>query len=119
MARNRWLSVRLDPEDSEAVRREARALHLTDSAYVRLLIQRGRDRMFLQHLANELKDLQAPEMREALYLVLSATAETKALVRASTIKTLGVEAVRHEQNQVVPGVQNWRLKLKVPDRTGP
>ena len=59
--RNRPLTVRLEAKEFEALSREARAMHLTDSAYVRLLIERGRDRMFLQHVANELKDLRSAE----------------------------------------------------------
>lgn len=116
MTRDRPLSVRLDAREFEALSREARALHLTDSAYVRLLIERGRDRMFLEHVAGELKETQAPEAREALFLQLGATAETRRLVRALALRTLGDEEVRKEQDALVPGLERWRVKLKVPER---
>ena len=41
--RNRPLTVRLEAKEFEALSREARTMHLTDSAYVRLLIERGRN----------------------------------------------------------------------------
>ncbi len=117
--RNRPLTVRLEAKEFEVITREARMLHLTDSAYVRLLLERGRDRMFLQHVANELKDTQSPDAREAQLLELTAIAETRALVRALAVRTIGADSVRKEQDQLAPGIQTWRTKLKVPDRGNP
>ncbi len=114
--RNRPLTVRLEAKEFEALSREARALHLTDSAYVRLLIERGRDRMFLEHVAGQLKDMQSPEMREAIWSTFSMEAETRALVRALTIRTIGADGLRKEQDAIIPGVERWRAKLKVPER---
>ena len=119
MTRNRSLSVRLDSREFEALNREARALHLTDSAYVRLLLERGRDRMFLQHMANELKGLQSPDAHEADFLQLSAVAETRALVRAVALRTLGAEGVRKEQEALVPGLEKWRVRLRGPGQVAP
>ena len=115
MTRNRLMSVRLDSKEFEALNREARALHLTDSAYVRLLLERGRDRMFLQHMASELKGLQSPDAHEAAFLQLSAVAETRALVRAVALRTVGAEGVRKEQEALVPGLEKWRARLRGPD----
>ena len=114
MSRSRSLSLRLGAREFEALRCEARALHLTDSAYVRLLLDRGRDRMFLQHMANELKGLQSPDADEADFLQLSAVAETRALVRAVALRTLGAEGVRKEQEALVPGLEKWRVRLRGP-----
>jgi hypothetical protein len=115
MTRDRSLSVRLDSKEFEALNREARALHLTESAYVRLLLERGRDRMFLQHMANELKGLQSSDTNEAAFLQLSAVAETRALVRAVALRTVGAEGVRKEQEALVPGLEKWRARLRAPD----
>jgi hypothetical protein len=115
MSRDRALSVRLDSKEFEALSREARALRLTDSAYVRLLLERGRDRMFLQHMANELKGLQSHDAHEAAFLQLSAVAETRALVRAVALRTVGAEGVRKEQEALVPGLEKWRARLRGPE----
>ena len=119
MSRSRSLSLRLGAREFEALRCEARALHLTDSAYVRLLLDRGRDRMFLQHMANELKGLQSPDADEADFLQLSAVAETRALVRAVALRTLGAEGVRKEQEALVPGLEKWRVRLRGPGQVAP
>lgn len=114
--RNRPLTVRLEAKEFEALSREARTMHLTDSAYVRLLIERGRDRMFLQHVANELKDLRTVEAREAQFVALGSVAEIRALVRAMAIQTIGLGTVRKEQEGIIPTVREWRERLKVPER---
>ena len=94
-------------------------MHLTDSAYVRLLIVHGRDRMFLQHVASELKDLRSAEAREAQFVELSLVAEILALVRAMAVQTIGVEMAWKEQEGIIPGVLEWRERLKVPERSRP
>ena len=119
MARSSRLTVRWDASELAALRREALALRLTESAYVRLLLERGRDRMFLQHMANELKGLQSPDAHEADFLQLSAVAETRALVRAVALRTLGAEGVRKEQEALVPGLEKWRVRLRGPGQVAP
>lgn len=120
MTVSRWLSIQLEhEEDAQGIRREARALGMSLSAYTRLLIQIGRDKLFTRHLVSELKDFQSPEMREAIFLLLAGVAETRALTRASARKTIGEEAVRREQDQVAPGIQSLRHKLRVADRAEP
>ena len=114
--RNRPLTVRLEAKEFEVLSREARMMHLTDSAYVRLLIERGRDRMFLQHVASELKDLRSAEAREAQFVELSSVAEIRALVRAMALQTLGYEMAKKEQEGIIPGVREWRERLKVPEK---
>ncbi len=110
------ITFRLTSGEAQALNREAGALGLTTSAYLRFLTARGRERLLLEHalsLANP------PESREAHFLELSALAETRALVRALAVRTLGMENVRKEQDAIAPGIQSWRTKLKVPEPSGP
>ena len=105
-------TLRLLPEDQKAIKREAEALGMTASAYLRLVLERGRERLDVLHALSAL----SPELREAIWRMVAMEAETRALVRAMAIQQLGEQAARQEQQGIFPTVQEWRGKLRVQDQ---
>ena len=105
-------TLRLLPEDQKAIKREAEALGMTASAYLRLVLDRGRERLDVLHALSAL----SPELREAIWRMVAMEAETRALVRALAIEHLGEEAARQEQQGILSTVQEWRTKLRLQEQ---
>ncbi len=112
MPRHSVTTLRLLPEDQKAIKREAEVLGMTSSAYLRLVLERGRERLDVLHALSAL----SPELREALWRMVAMEAETRALVRALAIQQLGEQAARQEQQGILPTVQEWRGKLRIQDQ---
>lgn len=113
MAAEKWLNVRVTVELADAVHREARALKLSDSAYLRMLIEIGRDRTFLQHAISE---LLSPEVREALWTVLGISTEVRELQRSQFIGNGKDAELREAQGRIVEGIQRWKGRLRVGEK---
>ena len=110
---DKWLTIRVTAELEDTIHREAQALRLKDSAYVRMLIELGRDRAFLQHVVNE---LHSEEVREALWFILAAAAETRQLERDRYLSGGKDKELHTLQNIIALGVDKWKTRLRVPTR---
>jgi len=105
-------TIRLPPEEQKAIRREAQALGMTTSAYLRMVVDRGRERLDVLHALSAL----SPELREAIWRLYAMEAETRALVRALALKHLGEQIARQEQQGIIQPVQDWKTRLRIQDQ---
>lgn len=129
------IGVRIKIRDLQKIEAEAKALELTRTAYLRMLIDRGREKIGADFAKSELAKLKdemavvaaaleaAPqpaaaelplEIRELLFLLLSCAVENRAIDRNLMVKAFTQKPLDELQANLGLAMEKWRAKLGLP-----